>query len=350
MDHSGCDVRTAINTLQLLARQHAPGGSHPARPLTPSSSTQQGGSQRRGPRVRITAADIAASGAFGVKDVTHTPMGVVQDMLASNSSKVMAARLQQLAAAMRAEQQGAAAGGPSRHGRRGSRGAVPPASLSAAAAARLVLQEHYNTLLDLGEHEQVRPAGAHTRLLHGGVCWTQLAIQGLPGRRPRLHPGCRVALSVTALLNQQEPTMSGCRVHCHLQVMCVLHESLPDLVGLDVDLACTTAAADALADADLLMASGRGGAGGSASSWQYVPAPLLNVVGLVRRDAAGVGVMGSAGLNLAWPRAQVGSFRQQREMLACSGYTHLCSGGGWGLSPGCWSAAPVCMVANISAA
>lgn len=87
--------------------------------------------------------------------------------------------------------------------------------------------------------------------------------------------------------------------------MSVLHESLPDLVGLDVDLACTTAAADALADADLLMASGRGGAGGGAGSWQYVPAPLLTVVGLVRRDAAGVGVMGSAGLHLAWPRAQV---------------------------------------------
>lgn len=84
----------------------------------------------------------------------------------------------------------------------------------------------------------------------------------------------------------------------------MLHESLPDLVGLDVDLATTIAAADALADADLLMASGR--AGSSSSSWQYVPAPLLTVVGLVRRDTAGVGVMGSAGLNLAWPRAQVG--------------------------------------------
>lgn len=86
----------------------------------------------------------------------------------------------------------------------------------------------------------------------------------------------------------------------------MLHESLPDLVGLDVDLATSTAAADALADADRLMAAGRGGGGGS-SSWQYVPAPLLAVVGLVRRDAAGVGVLGTGGgLNLAWPRAQVG--------------------------------------------
>lgn len=153
VEHSGSDVRTAINTLQLLARQHAP--SRPlssSRPHTPSSS-QQGASQRRGQRVRITAADIAASGVFGVKDVTHTPLGVVQDMLASNGSRAMAARLQHLAAAMKAEQRGAA--GPSRHGRRG---AEPPASLSAAAAARLALQEHYNTLLDLGEHEQVRTA------------------------------------------------------------------------------------------------------------------------------------------------------------------------------------------------
>jgi hypothetical protein len=88
-----------------------------------------------------------------------------------------------------------------------------------------------------------------------------------------------------------------------LQVLCVLHESLPDLVSLDVDLATTTAAADALAEADLLAAAGR--PGGGSSSWQYVPAPLLTVVGLVKRDTAGVGVMGSAGLSLAWPRAQV---------------------------------------------
>jgi hypothetical protein len=88
----------------------------------------------------------------------------------------------------------------------------------------------------------------------------------------------------------------------------VLHESLPDLVGLDVDLACTTAAADALADADVLMASGRGGAGGGSSSWQYVPAPILTVVGLVRCDAAGIG-LGSAAVNLTWPRAQVRAAR-----------------------------------------
>jgi hypothetical protein len=90
-----------------------------------------------------------------------------------------------------------------------------------------------------------------------------------------------------------------------LQVLSVLHESLPDLVGLDVDLATTTAAMEAMASADLLMASGRGGSG--SSSWQYVPAPLLTIVGLVRRDTSGIGVIGSAGVNLAWPRAQVSS-------------------------------------------
>lgn len=89
-----------------------------------------------------------------------------------------------------------------------------------------------------------------------------------------------------------------------VQVLCTLQESLCDLVGLDVDLSITTAAADALAAADLLLAAGRGGSGG-ATSWQYVPAPLLTVMSLVRRDAAGVGVMGSAGVKLAWPRAQV---------------------------------------------
>lgn len=99
------------------------------------------------------------------------------------------------------------------------------------------------------------------------------------------------------------------------QVLAVLHESLPDLVGLDVDLATTTAAADALADADLLMASGRGGGGGGGGAWQYVPAPMLTVVGLVRRDTAGVGVLGSAGLSLAWPRAQVGG--QHQRMTFC---------------------------------
>jgi hypothetical protein len=151
VEHSGADVRTAINTLQLLARQHSPARSISTQAPGSSSSTQPGSGQRRAQRVRITSGDIAASGAFGVKDVSHTPLGVVQDLLASNSSRAMAARLQQLAAAMKLEQRG----GPGRHGRRSSRGAVAPASLSASAAARLVLQEHYNTLLDLGEHEQV---------------------------------------------------------------------------------------------------------------------------------------------------------------------------------------------------
>jgi hypothetical protein len=104
----------------------------------------------------------------------------------------------------------------------------------------------------------------------------------------------------------------------------VLHESLPDLVGLDVDLATTTAAADALADADLLMASGRGGGGGGGTAWQYVPAPMLTVVGLVRRDTAGVGVMGSAGLSLTWPRAQVSSMSDRPCSACCYGAVSAC--------------------------
>jgi hypothetical protein len=104
--------------------------------------------------VTITSADIASKGVFGVKDVSHTPLAVVQELLASSSSRAMAARLQQLAAAMKGEGRGAAA-----RGSRGPGGMGPAATLSAAAAARLALQEHYSTLLDLGEHEQVGQAG-----------------------------------------------------------------------------------------------------------------------------------------------------------------------------------------------
>lgn len=154
VEHSGCDVRTAINTLQLLARQHAP----PPAIASSSPGSQHASSQQRRQRVRITAADIAGSRAFGVKDVSHTPIGVVRDMLASSSSKAMAARLQQLAAAMKGQQRGAAAAAAARAGP-GGRGTTAPVGLSAAAAARLALQEQYGMLLDLGEHEQVGPGG-----------------------------------------------------------------------------------------------------------------------------------------------------------------------------------------------
>lgn len=193
VEHSGCDMRTAINTLQLLARQHAP--QHHASTQAPSSGTQQGGSQRRGQRVRITAADIQSKGAFGVKDVAHTPLNVVQDMLASSSSRSMAARLQQLAAAMKAEQQGAAAGS-SRGGRRTSRGAMPAATLSAAAAARLALQEHYSMLLNLGEHEQVGRTGSSQSHLFKGTLpppWASYHQSKLLGR---MHE-CACAVSTS---------------------------------------------------------------------------------------------------------------------------------------------------------
>lgn len=134
VERSGCDVRTSINTLQLLARQAAATAAN-------NSASSQGR-----PRVRITAAAVSSSGAFGVKDVSRTPLGVLGELLLG-SSKAMAARLQQLAAA-------AMPRGGSRAGGSGS-GAAPG---RAAVAARLRLQEHYSMLLDLGEHELVRGA------------------------------------------------------------------------------------------------------------------------------------------------------------------------------------------------
>lgn len=132
VERSGCDVRTSINTLQLLARQAAATAAN-------NSASSQGR-----PRVRITAAAVSSSGAFGVKDVSRTPLGVLGELLLG-SSKAMAARLQQLAAAAM----------PRGGSRAGGSGAAPG---RAAVAARLRLQEHYSMLLDLGEHELVRGA------------------------------------------------------------------------------------------------------------------------------------------------------------------------------------------------
>jgi hypothetical protein len=136
VERSGCDVRTSINTLQLLARQAAATAAN-------NSASSQGR-----PRVRITAAAVSSSGAFGLKDVARTPLGVLNELLLG-SSKAMAARLQQLAAAaMPKGSSSSRAGGSS-----GSSGAAPG---RAAVAARLQQQEQYNMLLDLGEHELVR--------------------------------------------------------------------------------------------------------------------------------------------------------------------------------------------------
>jgi hypothetical protein len=129
VERSGCDVRTSINTLQLLARQAAA-----------TAANNSAGSQGR-PRVRITAAAVSSSGAFGLKDVSRTPLGVLNELLLG-SSKAMAAHLQQLASAAMPKASGGRAGGGAAPGR-------------AAVAARLQLQEHYNMLLDLGEHELV---------------------------------------------------------------------------------------------------------------------------------------------------------------------------------------------------
>jgi hypothetical protein len=142
VERSGCDVRTSINTLQLLARQAAATAAN-------NSASSQGR-----PRVRITAAAVSSSGAFGLKDVSRTPLGVLNELLVG-SSKAMAARLQQLAAAAMPKASGGRAGGSS--------GAAPG---RAAVAARLQLQEHYNMLLDLGEHELV---GGRRHLVGSGA-------------------------------------------------------------------------------------------------------------------------------------------------------------------------------------
>jgi hypothetical protein len=132
VERSGCDVRTSINTLQLLARQAAATAAN-------NSASSQGR-----PRVRITAAAVSSSGAFGLKDVSRTPLGVLNELLLG-SSKAMSARLQQLAAAAMPK-------GGSTAGSSGSGSAAPG---RAAVTARLQLQEQYNMLLDLGEHELV---------------------------------------------------------------------------------------------------------------------------------------------------------------------------------------------------
>jgi hypothetical protein len=271
VERSGCDVRTAINTLQLLSRQHSATQQQQQQQQQQDEAASQAGAR---PRVTITAAAVAGSGALGLKDVASGPLALLQQLLTASASRGMSNRLQRLAAALRSEQQG-------QQGQGGG--------LTAAAAARLQLQEHYSSLLDLGEHEQVGAGakGAARGAAHGVCVCARVRLRLLGG-----------ALR-TCLLR--------------LQVLLALHEPLPELIGLDVDLATTAAAAAALADADVLAAGGRAGAGGPGR--QYVPACLLTAVALLRRDAAGVGVLlgGAGGPQLSWPRAQVRAARAQAQ-------------------------------------
>jgi hypothetical protein len=86
------------------------------------------------------------------------------------------------------------------------------------------------------------------------------------------------------------------------QVMCGLHEALPDAVGLDVDMAASTAAAAALADADLMTAASGGAASASGRSmYAYVPCRLLAASKLLRRKSSGL----AGASSVQWPRAQV---------------------------------------------
>jgi hypothetical protein len=84
--------------------------------------------------------------------------------------------------------------------------------------------------------------------------------------------------------------------------MCGLHEALPDAVGLDVDMAASTAAAAALADAELMTAGSGGAASASGRSmFQYVPCCLLAASKLLRRESSGL----AGNISVQWPRAQV---------------------------------------------
>lgn len=76
-----------------------------------------------------------------------------------------------------------------------------------------------------------------------------------------------------------------------------VHEHLPDVVGLDVDLATTAAATAALSDADRLLAGGTISGRGMV---QYVPACVLSATKTAKREGGGL-----SSNTLAWPRAQV---------------------------------------------
>lgn len=132
VERSGCDIRTAINTLQLLARQAAKPSSGATQPISQGVK-----------RVSISADVVWSNRALGIKDVSRTPLGVLQDLFTAETNKAMTARLHQLVA----EASNAS-------GRSGARGSGKGDS-AAAVAARIQLQEQYNMLLDLGEHELV---------------------------------------------------------------------------------------------------------------------------------------------------------------------------------------------------
>lgn len=134
VERSGCDIRTAINTMQLLARQASDSKVRFSRPSQPSS--------QRSRRVTVTASSVWSSAALGLKDVSRTPLGVMQDLLTAGTNKAMTLRLHQLSVATTAA-------------RRDGNNIRAAAIAGATAAARLQLQEHYNMLLDLGEHELV---------------------------------------------------------------------------------------------------------------------------------------------------------------------------------------------------
>jgi hypothetical protein len=111
---------------------------------------------------------------------------------------------------------------------------------------------------------------------------------------------CSPASNAVGLVVDAALADARCLPVCGLlpcQVAAGLHEALPEAVGLDVDMAASSAAAAALADADLMTAGGALGR----SMFQYVPCRLLAASKLLRRESSGLA--GSS--SVQWPRAQV---------------------------------------------
>lgn len=127
LERSGCDVRTAINSLQLLAR----GAAASTAAVAPGHM-----------RLRISAADVRRAGSLGLKDAALAPLAVLGEVLSAQGGRPGAAAARLLAMAS------ATAGTDGRSMGAGAAGA--------AAAARRLLRQHYALLLELGEHELVR--------------------------------------------------------------------------------------------------------------------------------------------------------------------------------------------------
>ncbi len=266
LERSGCDVRTAINSLQLLAR----GAAASTAAVAPGHT-----------RLRISAADVRRAGSLGLKDAALAPLAVLGEVLSAQGGRPGAAAARLLAMAS------ATAGTDGRSMGAGAAGA--------AAAARRLLRQHYALLLELGEHELVRVVelGEHDVLLSQHTTAHSTAMHRLCG------PSCA-------------------RTVCCSQVANALSEALPGLVGVDVDLSSAAGAAHALADADALLGSA------GPSGWGARGAAPACLLAAARAALRGGGALAASG-TLAWPRAQVCGWWVVGGGHACSGIQHSAS-------------------------